>query len=241
MIYLLFIYYAAIAFSILYFGDKFIKLIVRSKVNKEFDKNLGIETRKIRKAGSSKQYRRTESTPYMALDLLAERLQDDDLKFKDGEEMQLVDFGSGQGRVAIVLNAILGINATGVEVNETTYKEAVDNYEKYKAKNPKAHGVVSFENTIAQNYEFKENDNTFFFFNSFHVDIFKEMVAKIEKHAQETGEEHRIILYYPTLPFVLHLHEESKFYLMDSFKDKGALFNKERFSIYSTKMQNSRF
>ena len=241
MIYLIFIYFAAIVFSIFYFGNKFTKLIVRNAVNKASDNQLGIETRKIRKAGSSKKYRRTESTPYMALNLLAERLQENDFKFKDGEEMQLVDFGSGQGRVAIVLNSKLGINVTGVEVNETTHKEAVDNYEKYKVKNTETHGVVSFENTIAQNYEFKENDNTFFFFNSFHVDIFKEMVAKIEKHAEETGKEHRIILYYPTLPFVLHLHDESKFYLMDSFKDSGALFNRERFSIYSTKMKHSRY
>lgn len=224
------IYNIAFGFLIVFSVYCFSIMTWRIRFNKKYDEKLGIKTQGTRKAGGDNKYHRTESTPYLALLDLKKKFKIDP---KDG----IVDYGSGKGRVAIFLHDAYKANVTGVEVNEITTLEAIQNWESYKEKH-KDNNIstgVTFENNVAEKYKIKDEDKIFFFFNTFHVDIFKDVVKGIEKDAELKGKEPTIILYFPTLPYVKFLQDETRFSLQESFACKGSVFPSERFSIYKYK------
>lgn len=200
---------------------------VRVVVNWRYDKKLGVKTQGTRIAGKSRKYNRTESTPYLALVDLHKKYDIDPQK-------GIVDFGSGKGRAVFMLNKLYGNQVTGVEVNATTVEDANSNLSSYSKLHSNG-SKIQFVNRIAEEYEIKENDEVFFFFNTFHVDIFSDVVKKIEEDAEKTGKNPIVILYFPTLPFVSHLYNSSKFKLEQSFCPSSSIFNSERFSIYKYK------
>lgn len=199
-------------------------LVRRRNANIRYDKMFGINTRGLRNWSKSKLYNRTESTPYLALSSLAKKYK---MSPKDG----LVDFGCGKGRVAIYLHDKYKIPVTGIELNEITYNEAVENVESYRNKydtNCKVHIEMQF----AEDYQIKTHENKFFFFNPFHVRIFKKVVNNIIKDAEENNKEVEIILYYPLGPYKKFLENETSFKLSQKIKAQGAIGFREKFLVY---------
>lgn len=206
-------------------------IIQRFYINKRYDKKLGIKTRGFRDWDKSGLYNRTESTPYLALKSFVEKYRN--IK----EEDELVDYGSGRGRVAIYLHNQLRIPITGIEINELTYKEAKDNIESYLQLTGKQDIKIRIEKEYAENYVINKNQNKFFFFNPFSVEIFQKVVEKIINNANNHDKEVEVILYYPIKEYKALL-ENTGFEIIQKIKPKGSLFPRETFIIYKYKGVN---
>lgn len=206
-------------------------IIQRFYVNKRYDKKLGIKTRGYRDWDKSGLYNRTESTPYLALKSFVEKYSN----IKEGDE--LVDYGSGRGRVAIYLHNQLCIPTTGIEANELTYNEAKDNTESYLKLTGKQDVKICIEKEYAENYVINEHQNKFFFFNPFSVEIFKKVVENITNNANKYDKEVEIILYYPIKEYQTLLKNVG-FEVIQKIKPKGSVFPREMFIIYKYKGVN---
>lgn len=191
-----------------------------------YDKMYGINTRGLRNWDKDKVYNRTESTPYPALNSFVKKY-----KMNDGDG--LVDFGCGKGRVAIYLHHEYNISVTGVELNDLTYNEALKNVESYLSKQGKLNDdTLKIEQEYAEDYRIKENENKFFFFNPFHISIFKKVVHNILADAKESNKEVEIILYYPLKSYRRFLEEGTPFKLVQEISAAGSIGYREKFLIY---------
>ncbi len=194
-------------------------------MDKKFDDRLLIRTRGIREWKGDTPYNRCESTPYAALERLFQ-------KYKIDEDDKLVDFGAGRGRVAFYVHNKFNIPITGIELNETTLDEALENKYRYRTKVHNLEAPIRFEYGYAEHYDISEEDNKFYFFNPFQAEIFQEVVDNIVKSAKEDQKEVDIILYYPMPGYKKYLNEKTDFELVDKVLVEGALDRREKFLIY---------
>lgn len=220
-----------IIFSLIFFF-LVTKLCKRAITNKKFDKKLRIETSGLRKSSDNPNHHRTESTPYEALLSLYEN-------YPIQKDRRIVDFGSGKGRVTIMLSHLYGNRTVGVELNDYTYMDAISNLRRYERFNPQCKDLIEFESTFAEEYEIQKEDSVFFFFNPFDVSIFEEVVLNIQNDAVKNSKKSEIILYYPTKKYVKFLENETKFKLKKEIKTQGAIFPLEKILIYEVQWETA--
>ena len=194
-------------------------------MDKKFDDRLLIRTRGIREWRGDTPYNRCESTPYAALERLFER-------YKMDEEDKLVDFGAGRGRVAFYVHNKFNIPITGIELNETTLDEALENKQRYRTHAHHLESPIGFEYGYAENYDISEDDNKFYFFNPFQAEIFEEVVRNIVQSAKEDNKEVDIILYYPMPGYKKYLKDKTDFELIDKVLLEDVKDKREKFLIY---------
>lgn len=196
--------------------------------DKKMDKLLNIKTTGLIEwpRGVNMDYFRTESSSYGDLDRFIE-------EYEWRENSQLVDFGSGKGRILFYLNYRLGIPTTGIEINKVAYSHLVQNYNDYRTKFPKKANDITLLEIKAEDYEIKETDNVFYFFNPFMVNIFEEVALNIEESVLAYPREVDIVLYYPGIAFGYYLDKFSPFKKIQTIKNKKYIFNnRECFEIY---------
>lgn len=189
-----------------------------------FDEKLAIRTGGIREWRGYSKYNRCESTPYDALEKLFQhyRLREDD---------RLVDFGLGRGRVAFYIHKKFNVPVTGVELHELTLEEAKENKQRYREKVAyNLDAPLKFEYGFAENHDIHPEDNKFYFFNPFHVDIFKKVIKNIIKSADEEDKTVDIILYYPVDEYKRFLREETSFKKINKVRVNKNRY--EKFLIY---------
>lgn len=193
---------------------------------RKYDQGLNIRTQGLREwRDTTVQYNRYEATPYKALEQLFRQ-------YKLTDTDQVVDFGSGRGRVAFYIHQQFQIPVTGIEVNEQTLDEAFVNKRSYRRTASHIPASIRFEYGLAEHYEIQDEDNCFYFFNPFSVKIFKQVVQNIIASVERCPRIVDIILYYPLPEYKQILHNSSSFRLMNKVKVKGAKDNKEKFLIY---------
>ena len=167
-----------------------------------------------------------ESSSYRDLDHLIENY---DLR----ENSHLVDYGSGKGRIVYYLNHQLDIPTTGIEVNKVAFSQLTENYSTYKEKFPKKASNILLLEDKAEEYEVKETDDIFYFFNPFTVNIFEKVIQKIEQSIEEHPRVVDVILYYPGVAYSFYLDKYSSFDLIQTIKTpKYFLNNRECFKVY---------
>ncbi|HEY9576954.1 MAG TPA: class I SAM-dependent methyltransferase [Pseudobacillus sp.] len=195
---------------------------------KEYDRLLKIET-----GGTwewlyqSIHYNRYEATPYAAID---ELFQEYELKSTDG----VVDFGCGKGRLLFYIHHRFHARVTGVEVNGQLYQEAVENQADYMKKRKRADDSIRFECCAAEDYKIEEEDNRFYFFNPFSIQIFMKVVHNILLSVEKYQRYVDIVLYYPTAEYIQFLEMYTPFQLWKEVK-VSKLYEKndnERFLIF---------
>lgn len=187
---------------------------------------LNIKTTGIREwRDSNVQYNRCESTPYAALDKLFKI-------YKINKNHRVVDFGCGKGRVAFYIHNRFNVPITGVEVNDITYDELIDNKRSYRFKASHIEAPIRFEYGLAEQYDIHPKDNLFYFFNPFSVHIFRKVVKNILKSAQEHKRPIDIILYYPMPQFKRFMKEKTPFKLINKIRVAGIKDNRAKFLIY---------
>lgn len=196
------------------------------KNEKKYDKLLYIKTVGIREwLNRAIHYNRYEATPYAALDRLFEFY-----KFKKTDKV--VDFGCGRGRVAFYIHNKFHIPVTGIEINDKTYGEALDNKLRYRQKAKHIKAPIKLKYGLAEQYEVKSTDNKFYFFNPFSVKIFRKVVNNILHSVEKEERPVDIILYYPMPEYKEFLKEETPFQLLNKIVVPEATDKKEKFLIY---------
>lgn len=193
---------------------------------RKFDQMLHIRTTGIREwRNHTDHYNRYEATPYAALEKLVQFY-----KLKQGD--QVVDFGSGRGRVSFYFHYHFNIPVTGIEMNEITYEEALYNKALYRQKNKHLKAPIRFEFGLAENYQVDLKDNVFYFFNPFSITIFKQVVHNILHSVRKKKRTVDIILYYPLPEFKKFLKKETPFKLINKIKVSNSHGKYGKFLIY---------
>lgn len=192
------------------------------------DKELNIKTTGLIEwpSGVNMDYLRTESSSYADLDRFIEEY--DRLK-----NPRLVDFGSGKGRVLYYLNHKMGIPTTGIEINNAAFSHLVQNYADYVDKFPKRGQDISLLEIKAEDYQVRADDNVFYFFNPFMVNVFEKVINNIEGSVANHPRIVDIVLYYPEISFSYYLDHRTSFKKIQQIKNKKYLLNnRECFIVY---------
>ena len=136
-----------------------------------------------------------QPTLYEALDTLFNEynLEEDD---------HIVDFGSGKGRIVFYINHFFKCYTTGVEMNEIYYNESLLNKSKYIQYHKKMEDKINFYCNLSQNYTIEKNDNKFYFFNPFSVQIFMKVIENILISYEENPRDMDLIIYYPSDDYI---------------------------------------
>lgn len=198
------------------------------KEDRQKDEQLNIETTGLIEwpRGVNLDYFRTESSSYRDLDRFIKHY---DLR----EGSQLVDYGSGKGRIIFYLNHELNIPTTGIEVNKAAFSQLLDNYNNYKEQFPKKAKTISLVEKKAEFYNVRETDDIFYFFNPFTVNIFEKVLKKIERSLKDNPRVADIVLYYPGVAYAFYLEKYSSFDLIQTIKTpKYFLNNRECFKVF---------
>lgn len=186
---------------------------------------LNIRTTGLREWRKETHYHRYEATPYKALDELFK-------VYKLERSDRVVDFGCGRGRVSFYIHNRFKIPVTGVEVNDLTFDEALDNKRSYRYIAKDIEAPIQFDYALAEQYDVSETDNVFYFFNPFSVDIFKKVVHNILNSVKVNNRPIDLILYYPTGSYKNFIAKNTPFKLMNKVKVPDARDRKEKFLVY---------
>lgn len=198
------------------------------KYDQQQDKELNIKTTGLIEwpYGVNMDYLRTESSSYADLDNLIE-------EYEPLENSHLVDFGSGKGRIVFYINHRFGMPATGIEVNGVAFSHLMQNYADYTTKFPSRKGDIRLQEVKAEEYSIRPEDNVFYFFNPFMINIFEEVVKNIEASIKEYPRVVDIILYYPSIGFGYFMDYETNFERIKKIKNQKYIFNnRECFDIF---------
>jgi len=194
----------------------------------ERDAALRIRTAEIQQLYNAfSHYNRYEPTPYDALDQLFE-------EYEVTPEDTVVDFGCGKGRLNFYIHDRFGASAVGIEMNGQFYQDALENQVAYLKKAKRRRGTVSFVRCYAEEYPIGREENKFYFFNPFSVQIFMKVTGNILRSIEEAPRPVDIILYYPEDDYRDHLERRTPFKQVGEVRLRG-LYEKnkdERFVIY---------
>ncbi|MBT2692525.1 methyltransferase [Bacillus sp. ISL-55] len=174
----------------------------------QMDKLLNIKTTgEQRGFMTSLHYHRYEPTPYSALELF---FNEYNLIGHD----HIVDFGCGKGRLNFFLNHHFNANVVGVEMNETFYMEALENKQSYLKNYRNRADKINFYCVLAEEYEISPEENKFYFFNPFTVQILTNVVKNIMISFEKYQREIDLILYYPSEDYIFYLEKQTPFELV---------------------------
>ena len=174
----------------------------------QMDKLLNIKTTgEQRGFMTSLHYHRYEPTPYSALDLFFN-------EYNISSNDHIVDFGCGKGRLNFYLNHHFNTNVVGVEMNETFYIEALENKQSYLKNYRNRADRINFYCVLAEEYGISPNENKFYFFNPFTVQILTNVVKNIMISFEQYQREIDLILYYPSEDYIFYLEKQTPFELV---------------------------
>ncbi|WP_245629820.1 class I SAM-dependent methyltransferase [Domibacillus robiginosus] len=195
---------------------------------KTYDERLSIQTTGDQRGFPQlAHYHRYEPTPYAGLDELFEHCT---LDAGDG----FVDVGCGKGRVAFYVHDRFQTSVTGIEMNPAFFEECLQNKTGYMKKRKRRHGLIDFQCVMAQEYEVRAEDNVFYFFNPFSVQIFMRVVQRILASVEKSPRQVTLILYYPSEEYLYFLENQTVFNWLDEVKISG-MYEKnehERFVLF---------
>ncbi|MGX6444725.1 methyltransferase [Neobacillus sp. K501] len=193
-----------------------------------YDALLNIKTVGVQKGFSeSLHYHRYEPTPYSALERL---FADYELQQSD----QIVDFGCGKGRLNFFLHHRFHMTVMGIEMNESFFQDALENKKRFLEKHRKRKDKIHFLHCKAEEYEIQPEDNRFYFFNPFSIQIFMKIIINILGSVEQFERDIEIILYYPSEDYIFFLENQTPFTLKREIKLHGMYEQNvnERFLIY---------
>jgi len=178
----------------------------------DHDRLLRIKTEGIREwQHQSAHYNRYEATPYVALEAFF-----DEYACKSSDKF--VDFGCGKGRFPFYVHHHLHVSATGVEMSGQLYQEAMENLTRYMDRAKHSRAYIRFERILAEEYNVDKEENLFYFFNPFSIQIFQKVTRNILLSVENSPRSVDIILYYPTAEYIQYLETQTPFKLLKEIK-----------------------
>lgn len=145
-----------------------------------------------------------EPTPYEALDVLFQSY-----KLKKG--CQVIDFGSGKGRLGFYLHHFHRVTVKGIEMDEDLVEESLVNLQNYNKYTKSSEGTIEFLCCLAEEYRIAPEDTHFYFFHPFSITIFRNIISRILQSIEENYREVDLILYYPHDNYIDYLERETMF------------------------------
>ena len=194
----------------------------------DFDRLIHIKTvGMLEVINQSAHYNRYEATPYKAIEEFFN-------EYELNNTQNLVDFGSGKGRLPFYIHHRFLIPVRGIEMSNKLYRESIENLESYMQKTKKKKNLITFEKCLAQEYEIKSQDNVFYFFNPFSVQIFMKVIENILQSIDQQERSVDLILYYPTIEYIQFLNTRTTFKLVKEVKVSGLYEHNEneRFLLF---------
>lgn len=172
-------------------------------------------------------YHPYQATAYFALEILFE-------KYSVKNSDNIVDFGCGKGRLIFYINHFFNAKVSGVEMDELYYKDCLINKENYLKNKDINSSDIDFICEYAQDYKIKSDENKFYFFNPFSIQIFRKIIKNILTSLEEYPRKIQLILYYPSEDYIYYLENNTSFMLVDEvILDILYLYDvNERFLIY---------
>ncbi|WP_085993598.1 methyltransferase [Oceanobacillus senegalensis] len=194
-----------------------------------YDKLLNIKTRKNKNTPNDPfiHYHPYEPTPYYVLEELGK-------KYPISEQDHIVDFGCGLGRLNFYIHYFYQASVSGIERNVTFYENAIENRNRYLSRFNKKQDKLQFHYCLAEEYVIRREDNCFYFFNPFSVEIFRRVVQNILASVELIQRSVDLILYYPHDDYIYFLEMETLFELVEEVRIPG-LYERnpyERILIY---------
>lgn len=193
-----------------------------------YEEMLNITTvGKKSEVNNSTYYHPYEPTPYSALEHLTKYYEVSSADY-------IVDFGCGKGRLNFFLHYFFQATVKGIEMNEDFYHDAINNKLTYLKKVNRNEQSIQFVCCKAEHYEIQPEDNRFYFFNPFSVQIFMKVVNNILRSVEITNREVDIILYYPHDDYQFFLEYQTSFQLIKEIKIPNLYYKNtyERILIY---------
>ena len=194
----------------------------------DFEKLLNIKTTGEKKnLIQSFHYYPYEPTPYAALEELFKSCEVNNCD-------RFVDFGCGKGRLLFYLHYFYQATVVGVEMNKQYYQEAMHNRARYLKKIKKADASIYFHCCLAEDYPINREDNIFYFFNPFSIQIFMKIINNILLSFEENEREIKLILYYSSNDYVHFLEHHPSFQWKKEIMIPGIYQHNpfERFLVY---------
>lgn len=174
---------------------------------------------------NSIHYHPYEPTPYSAL---VELFKHYDILESD----HLVDFGCGKGRLNFFIHHYYQSFVTGIEMNKRFYEEAIQNKHHYMNTYKIPEKSIQFYCTLAEQYDIQPEDNKFYFFNPFSIQVFMKVVQNILRSVEKNNRSVDIILYYPSDDYIYFLNNQTSFELLKEVDLLNKKDLNERFLIY---------
>ncbi|WP_042454517.1 SAM-dependent methyltransferase [Neobacillus dielmonensis] len=170
-----------------------------------YDKLLNIKTRDEQQGfHKSLHNHRYEPTPYSGLEELFRHFQ---LNSND----RVVDFGCGKGRLNFYIHYFFHATVIGIEMSEELLERALANQTSYLKKTKNRADKLHFLNCLAQDYPINPQDNCFYFFNPFSVQVFQKVMNNILVSVEQYPRDISLILYYPSEDYIYHLESYTAF------------------------------
>ena len=86
---------------------------------------------------------------------------------------------------------------------------------------------------IAEKYKVQQQDNVFFFFNPFSVQIFQKVLRNIYLSFEEYPREMHLLLYYPSPDYLHYIQFETNLDLLKEVRLKGCKNENERICVFT--------
>ena len=161
--------------------------------NQKMEDFLGIESTEIVYNNRyNDDYFRYEPTSYSGL-ICAFDEMDEVMSRYD----RLVDFGCGKGRVLFYVNQRFRCEVCGIEVDEALYENALDNRAYYNTRFRDSLERIELIHGKAEEYEVKREDNIFYFFNPFEINIFEQVMNNVMENVKAYPRRIFVMMYYP--------------------------------------------
>lgn len=126
---------------------------------------------------------KTKSSPYEALNYyILENLLDNFCKLFPGEK-NLVDVGSGKGRIMVAAAHYGFTNITGIDFAKELCEAAKRNVHKISREFPRTTFTIYCKDVL--NYEINAGDKVFFLFNPFNKEIMEKFSEKIDQSVKQ--------------------------------------------------------
>lgn len=168
----------------------------------EIDKLLKIQTVGRDDYNADDYHHPYEPTPYVVLQRLAEA------EYISRENI-VIDYGCGKGRVSFYLATHIGCRTIGMEYDERIYEVACRNLTTFSGK-----CKPEFFCAAAEEYPIAEED-CFYFFNPFTVEILQAVIAKIIDSYYAEPRKMQLFFYYPDKDYVAYLMTKSELMFVD--------------------------
>lgn len=169
--------------------------------NYKFENFLGIESTEIVYNNRyNDDYFRYEPTSYSGLICAFDELEDVLTKYD-----RLVDFGCGKGRVLFYVNQRFQCEVCGIEVDEELYELALDNRAYFNTQFRDTMEKIEIINGKAEEYQIRQEDNVFYFFNPFEINIFEQVIEHIVESVKKHPRRVFVMMYYPKVEYIRHM------------------------------------